>query len=840
MTSKIDALLVNSHSSDARAFQSLANALEVGQLNIHYARRFPEAIATLETTPIDIVLLDVGSVTNALSSRFSVDRIRELRLRMPQVAVVAIGNTCDRTTAPDLIQAGAQDYLIKRDLLSAERRQKLGDADISNTLLTALRHAIQRDALSQQRLVSQARYELAAKSLNDAIWDWDLRQQTIYYSNPWQAILGLENKNLTNSPTEWLSRIHPEDQHYFKQQLRAHLAQGHTPFECAYRMRHHDNTYRWILCRGNSLVDQNNEAYRIVGSHIDITPRKSLENALHREKEIAQAALQSISEAIITTDRKGYIQDFNPAAERLTGWSQHETHNKPITDICKLVHSTNRRPLSHPAAEAIAKGQAVTLAQQSVLISDTGEEFSVVVSTAPIRSKSGNIVGAVTMLRNVTAELDKAHKLAWRASHDPLTHLNNRDSFVESLTHAIEGPQQHVLCYLDLDHFKVVNDTCGHAAGDQLLKQIADLWRHQIRSSDVLARLGGDEFGLLLYSCDMAQATHIAEAFCKSIRNFRFSYSNKIFNIGVSIGMVSLTPELTSSVVDVNEIVALADAACYEAKLKGRNRIHIYTQSYSSLAPGKTQWQSRLTQALSTNQFCLHQQAITATSPQVQTTPRQEILLRLQDDTSDQLLAPMGFIPTAERYQMMDQIDRWVLDHVLQQMSNTASNTTYSINLSAASLNDDSFTDFVEQQLDYYDIEACHLCFEIAETAIIANLHQAAIFTAKLKQLGCQTALDNFGSGLAALSYLKDLSINYLKIDGHFIKEAPTDATIYAMLKAIQQMSRAMNIQTIAKSVESPDALETAKVLGMDYVQGYEISQPQPLPYYRHEVIAAA
>ncbi|MEL6471655.1 MAG: EAL domain-containing protein [Cyanobacteria bacterium J06623_4] len=821
----IDALLIQDDFNEAQLFKAIVSASERTEITLHHTSRFKDAIAQLITTPFDVVLLDL-ELPNSNSNNL----VRQLRTVAPQVPIVALNNSPDAALAAAALKAGAQDYLVKPDIFSPERLKKLGYADIGNLLVTTMQHAIQRAELTRQLTVSQERYELAVQGSNDGVWDWDLRTHSIYFSDRWLSILGLQKTPLRNRPSAWFSLIHPDDRKFFKRQLKEHLTGQRRQFKCEYRLLHKDKTYRWVLTRGTSLWDDQGQPYRLAGSQTDITARKSLESSLHQEKELAQVTLHSIGEAVITTDKKGYIEALNPVAERLTGWSAKEAKHKQILEVCRLIDGTTRKPLSNPSSRAIQEGGTISLSQSSTLISKTGQEFAVSDSASPIRSRNGDIVGTVIVMRDVTEERNRAQRLAWQAAHDPLTHLSNRASFIQSLTnvtHHGKTPQtKHVLCYLDLDHFKTVNDTCGHEAGDQLLKQVADLWRQQIRSSDVLARLGGDEFGLLLYNCDLKRASRIAEDFCNTIQAFRFHFGDKVFNIGVSIGLVAISPEIAN----IQELLSLADSACYTAKMKGRNRVHVHQtkEQCSLMISHNSQWRTRLTLALETDLFCLHRQAIAAANHTIPEKQHSEVLLRLRDDSSGQLMAPMGFIPTAERFQLMEQIDRWVLKHALWQLTQAPNDSLYSINLSAASLNDSSFPYFLKQQLAHYGIQPSRLCFEIKEVVVIANLNRAAIFTRELHQLGCQIALDNFGSGLSALSYLKNLSVDYLKIDGHFIKEAPLDPVTYAMLKAIQQMSRAMQLQTIAKSVESKDVLETVRVLGIDYVQGYEVSQPQP------------
>ncbi|MGD1900590.1 MAG: EAL domain-containing protein [Phormidesmis sp.] len=831
MTPAIDALLIEDNLSDAQLCQTLIRASSLKQPKLHHAERFTDAIATLSQTPFDVALLNLSSPDgNGLA------RLKQLRACAPQLPIVAMNSATDQSIAVAALKEGAQDYLIKPDMFSPERLQKLGHADIGNLLVTTLQYAVQRAELTKQLAISQERYQLAVRGANDGIWDWDLRHQRIYYSERWCSMLGLKNSQISSHPQEWFSRIHPDDRQQFKQRLREHLNRTRSQFKCEYRLRYSDGTYRWMLSRGTSLWDENNNAYRIAGSQTDITARKSLENSLHQEKELAQITLHSIGDAVITTDREGYIEDFNPVAERLTGWSAAEAKHKPITEVCTLIDDNSRRPRNNPAIQAIEESRSICLSQQSILVSKTGEEFSISDSAAPIRAKDGDIIGTVLVLRDVSEQHSREKQLAWQASHDPLTQLGNRASFMKSLSLAVKQTQQphsqHVLCYLDLDHFKIVNDTCGHGAGDQLLQQIADLWRGQIRASDVLARVGGDEFGLLLYNCDIERAKRIAQNFCDSLHSFRFHYGGNSFQVGVSIGAALISANTTS----VQEAVSFADHACYQAKESGRNCVKVYepTEQQITQGPSASQWKQRLTLALESNEFSLHQQAIAPITHLQSAIQHKEILLRLYNGDIGKLMPPMGFIPTAERYHLMMQIDRWVVEHVLQyigsiEQQHLRGQTVYSINLSASSLHDDSFVDFLQQQLLLHQVAASELCFEITETVAIANFKKATAFTVALRQLGCRIAIDDFGSSLSTLHYLKPLSLDYLKIDGRLIKEAATDSIASTVLKGIQEVAQAMSVKTIAKFVETEASLKVAKNTGINFAQGYKISSIEPL-----------
>lgn len=830
MVTDIDALLIEDNLSDAQLFQELLTSSELVETTLYHAERFNEAIQALaaDNNNFDVVLLDL-----CLPDGNGVELVKQIKTLVPKVPVVVLSGIQDQNVALAALQEGAQDYLVKSDTFSPERLQRLGYVDVGNLLAKTIQYAIERTELTKELEISEKRYALAVQGANDGIWDWDLRTNKICYSRRWRAMLGLDNSDISDSPDEWLARIYADDRTDFEYKLKEHLAFHWSNFECEYRILHSDGSYRWMLARGMALWNSKGEPYRIAGSQTDITERKKLEQSLHQEKELAQITLHSIGDAVITTDEHGFIKDFNPVAEKLTGWKAKEARQRPISEVCRLVDSMTRQPLQNPALQAIKEKKAISLSNHPTLISKTGQEFGIGDSAAPIRSSTGKVLGTVLVFHDVTEERGRAKQLAWQASHDPLTELFNRKKFIHSVDKAIDElidqESQHMLCYMDLDHFKTVNDTCGHAAGDQLLRQVADLWRGQIRQTDVLARLGGDEFGLLLYNCNLSRATQIAQSFCRSIQEFRFLYDSKVFNIGVSVGIVPITSHTTNQ----EQVMQLADTACYAAKNKGRNRVQIYHPDDDGIHRQTTdiQWFSRVTEALDEDQFQLYYQTIEAAIPGSSDIRLCEILLRLPDAKTGNISPPMAFLPTAERYNLMPRIDRWVVERFFHYLASHTPDdkTIYSVNLSGSSINDESFINFLEEQLKKYPVNPQMLCFEITETLAIANLQKAVDLIQKLKKIGCHFALDDFGSGMSSFSYLKHLPVDFLKIDGHFVKEAPTDEVLCAMLESINNIGHIMGLETIAEYVESSAVLEKVQALGIDYAQGYAISHPQPL-----------
>ena len=566
---------------------------------------------------------------------------------------------------------------------------------------------------------------------------------------------------------------------------------------------------------------------------------------LFREKERAEVTLHSIGDGVITINLEGRVDYLNQVAEQMTGWNDKEAYGRPLKDVFNVINETTRKSELGNLDKVLEDGEVMKVTSSPVLLQRQGEEYVIEITLAPIRQRDGETIGAVIVFHDVSHVRSMARQLAYQATHDPLTGLVNRREFERQLGHALHSAKfhgrHHVLCFLDLDQFKVVNDTCGHIAGDKLLKQLAILMEPKVGEDGVLARLGGDEFGVLLFNCALEQGIETAQQIRQVVRSYRFVWEDKIFEVGVSIGLVPFDAESGG----LQEIMRTADSACYIAKDQGRNRLHVYQPDDSALAlrQGEMHWVHRISKAFDERRFYLVRQSVLPLSADASSRPHYEILLRMLSEDGKHIL-PSDFIPAAERYDMMRDIDRWVIKSSFelilgQSRMACASNHVpplYNINLSGHSLNDEAYH-FIIAQLEETGIDPNGICFEITETTAIDNLGYATSLIRRLKKLGCRFALDDFGSGLSSFGYLKTLPLDYLKIDGSFVRDMTSDLISQAMVESIHHIGHVMGLQTIAEGVENETILAKVRELGIDYAQGFAINDPQPwgnVPMFDH------
>jgi diguanylate cyclase (GGDEF)-like protein/PAS domain S-box-containing protein len=600
--------------------------------------------------------------------------------------------------------------------------------------------------------------------------------------------------------------------------------------DAEFLMRRRDGQQLVILENARPMRDETGNITGYEGTIANITERKRAEQAIFAEKERAQVTLQSIGDAVISTDAEGRIEYINPVAESLTAWTLAEARGQPIDAVLKLVNELTREPIENSLSGALNRAERGAPADHAVLITRAGHEVAIQETAAPLCDRGGRVIGAVVVFHDVTSERRLKRALSWQASHDALTGLINRREFDNRLHAALlsaqRGEGSYALLYLDLDQFKVVNDTCGHQAGDRLLRDVTGVLQTRVRASDTIARLGGDEFGVLLEGCTLEQATRIAEGVRQAIRDFRFVWANNTLSVGASIGVVQIRPETEN----VANIMSAADIACYAAKDAGRNRLHVYEADGVAHRHREMHWVARVTRAAEDNRLALFFQPIVALGG---TNARDfyELTVRLRDDNGA-LVPPGEFIPAAERYNVMSAIDRWVVGQALELLRSRqqrgAPLPLLAVNLSGTSLNEQSFVEFVLASVTEPPLAAA-LCFEITETAAVTSLSNARYLMTELKARGCRFALDDFGTGVSSFVYLKTLPVDFLKIDGQFIGHIAQDPVNRSMVEAIGKVGQALGIATIAECVENEAVLAELKRIGVDYAQGFHLAYPQPI-----------
>jgi diguanylate cyclase (GGDEF)-like protein/PAS domain S-box-containing protein len=588
-----------------------------------------------------------------------------------------------------------------------------------------------------------------------------------------------------------------------------------------------------VQSRARAKLDATGRLLRLVGVEFDITERTLYEEALFREKESAQITLQSIGDGVITTDADSVVDYINPVAEQLTGWRLEDAMGRPVDEIFRTFHEETCEPLENPLTQSVRRVRPIKSVRPMLMIRKDGNELYVESTAAPIRDGAGRVSGGVLVFHDVSESRELNRRLSYQASHDILTGLVNRREFEIRVERALRSAKareaQYALCYLDLDQFKIINDSCGHAAGDALLGQVGALLKAKVRWRDTLSRLGGDEFGILLEACGLDDALRMAETLREAVRNFRFTWEDRVFRLGASVGVVPITADNE----DVASVLSAADSACQAAKESGRNRVHSFAENDIELMRRRRemQWAARINAALEEGRFELFRMPIQPLQRE-ETGTHYELLLRMRDENG-RLVTPDNFIAAAERYALTPAIDRWVIENTLRWLVSDSDErerlSLCAINLSGQSLGDDKFLPFVIEQFQRSGIDASKICFEITETAAVANFSQANRFIQALKELGCKFSLDDFGTGLSSFGYLKHFPVDYLKIDGSFVREIVRDPIDREMVRSINEIGHLTGKLTIAEFAASDEIIEVLRGLGVDYAQGYGVGQAVPI-----------
>ena len=558
------------------------------------------------------------------------------------------------------------------------------------------------------------------------------------------------------------------------------------------------------------------------------------DNALYVERSKALVTLESIGEGVITTDTESNITYMNPAAELLTGTRFQNMQNQSIHKALRIRYANSDSITEYPVDKVIHDKKNLSHDPHLTLIKPDNSELIIKDTASPITDRAGKVIGIALIFHDFSNIKHMSDKLAYQASHDDLTDLYNRREFERQLQDALKDAcdrdTEHTLCYIDLDQFKIINDTCGHLAGDILLKQISHQIKNRIRRHDLIARLGGDEFGIIFYDTPVNEAETLAEAIKGGVADFKYIWHNNSFDIGISVGLVPINATVNSH----SELLMRADSACYIAKDKGRNCVHTYAPSDKDFIRRNTelQWYNKITDALEADDFSLFCQEIQPLSrPEDKKPRRYEILLRFRPEDNSTL--PDEIIPAAERYLLMPRLDRWVLDTFLSCFENKAidnfGGNNYNINLSGQSLCDDEFLDYTIQRLQGRYVNPAMLTFEITETAAISNLDKALHFINTLKKLGCRFALDDFGTGVSSFQYLHDLPIDDIKIDGKFVRNIDNNDLSHSIINAITDIGHELGLEIVAEYVEDETIREKLKNCNIDYIQGYAVGKPFPL-----------
>ena len=551
----------------------------------------------------------------------------------------------------------------------------------------------------------------------------------------------------------------------------------------------------------------------------------------------SMVTLDAMGESVITVDAEGRIDYINHAAAALLGQTSEQVLGKTFPDVASLVDESDRRSLGDPVRKALATGGRVTMGKRAMLVPVNGSlERSVEISVTPLKSNGNDFILGLVLVMHDTSEMrGLTRQMSYQASHDALTGLVNRREFERRLREAMDAAQAgdvaHALCYLDLDRFKVVNDTCGHTAGDNMLREVATIIKDAVRDSDTAGRIGGDEFALLLVGCPLEKARQIADDVVRAVNDYRFVWKDKIFNIGVSIGLV----EIGRGGGSIEDLMNSADSACYVAKKQGGVHVHVYSAREEANArhSGEIHWLQKLQGALRDNGFELYYQPIVHAHANVERGPALEVFVRLEAENGQPSEPPGEFIRAAERYRLMPHVDRWVVQTVLSALGRGGmklpAGRSVAINISGQTLGDADFLEFVVDCFDHTGANPVDICFEVTESAVVANLDHVRRFIAVLHGMGCEFALDDFGSGLSSFSTLRTLPMDYLKIDGSFIANLAVDTVNQAMVGAMIELSRSLRFRIVAEQVEDQLSLDTVKQMGIDFVQGFIIARPQPL-----------
>ncbi len=676
---------------------------------------------------------------------------------------------------------------------------------------------------------TEERFSLAMEGASDGLWDWNLETNYIYYSPRWKSMLGYEGDDIPNTVEACKALLHPDDLDKTFALVDDYIYGRTNKYSVEFRMRHKDGHYVDILSRGFGVKNNAGDVIRMVGTHVDISEQKRISAALAASESQFRTLYDDTPAMFFNTSKDGTILNVNEYGANHLGYIVNDLKDKNVTTIIhkddigiaqKKLKQCFEMPdiVHHWNLRKVHKDGHIIMVRETVrVVNDVQGEPSLFI-----------------VCEDISEAFRLSEELSYQATHDALTGLVNRSEFERRLQRVIEANQstseEHAICYLDLDQFKIINDTCGHLAGDELLRQLSEILLSKVRKRDTLARLGGDEFGVLMEHCDIAHARRVTESLRVSVEEFRFVWQDKRFSIGVSIGLVPISVEIGN----VNEVLSAADAACYAAKDAGRNRVHVYSADDKQVSQhrGEMKWVPRINQALEEELFVLYYQKIMPIDQRTEQGDHYELLIRMLGEGGE-IIPPGAFLPAAERFGLSTKIDHWVVDSAFSWLATHPAKQKKlelcTINLSGQTLGNNDFMKFLINKLDENLVTPSKICFEITETSAIANLANAIRFIKTIKDKGCRFALDDFGSGVSSFGYLKNLPVDFLKIDGAFVRDIETDRIDRAMVKSINEIGQIMGKKTIAEFVENDAILQELKKTGVDYVQGYGIAKPRAL-----------
>ncbi len=686
---------------------------------------------------------------------------------------------------------------------------------------------LQRQALEY----ANRRMRVAADSGSIGIWERDLVTGALNWDDSMFRLYGLEPRQNDPPFDLWLELFHPSDRWIIKKATEQALA-GSRDFDVTFRVIRPDDSIRHMRATARINRNDRGEPTGMIGVTWDVTAIQ-LNAELAEQHELLRVTLQSIGDAVITTDPTGHVTWLNPIAENMTGWPVEQAQGQPLTRVFNIINEETRAPTENPVQLCLQRDKVVGLANHTILISRDGQEFGIEDSAAPIRNDANEILGVVLVFHDVTEQRRISTEMSYRATHDALTDLVNRAEFqtrLERTLHkSLANHSKHALMIIDLDQFKLVNDACGHAAGDQILQQTAKILGEMLRARDTLARLGGDEFAIILEHCDAGNAMKMAQQICEQMDQFRFVHDDQRFRIGASIGLVAIDERWA----DTEALMRAADTSCFAAKEAGRNRVRQWLESDLTLRARNSErrWVNQLERALDENRFVLYAQRIYSLDGNSRAL-NAEVLLRMTDDEGA-LIQPGAFLPAAERFDLSSRIDRWVLRRAVEKIRHQTCLSyleNLSINLSGRSIGDRVFHREALDILTHAGPEVCRcLCLEITETAAITNLADAAAFIDQVHRLGVRVALDDFGAGASSFGYLKSLPVDLIKIDGQFIQNIIEEPLDHAAVRCFVEVAGLMGVKTVAEFVDSAAILDKLREIDIDYAQGFLAHKPEPL-----------